>query len=317
VTVSCRPAPDPVAPEEFGAVGGVLDQLPELRPPRRIEALPGGLTNHNYKITTDRGRFVARFWSLETALLSIDRDAEHYNALVAAEGRVGPAVIGYLPADGALVISWLDGRTLETPDLHDADVLSRVADACRRLHSGARFVNDFNMFAVQRQYLQVVRERGFRLPADYLDFEPYISRIAHAFSAAPAATVPCHNDLLASNMIDDGGRIWLIDYEYSGNNDPAFELGNIWSEGDLPLEALEHLVNSYHHGASRATIARARLWGLMSQYGWMLWAAIQAAVSELDFDFWAWGLAKYERATAGFRSPDFERLLADIYQSAP
>jgi hypothetical protein len=75
-------------------------------------------------------------------------------------------------------------------------------------------------------------------------------------------------------------------------------------------------VTTYHRAASRRAIARARLWGAISQYGWMLWASIQAAVSELDFDFWSWGTAKYERAIAEFNGPDFDRLLGDIYQTA-
>jgi thiamine kinase-like enzyme len=324
VTVSYQPQPDPGAPDspEAAAAGrlvpvdAVLDRFPELARPRQIEELPGGLTNRNYRVTTNSGRFVARFWSLDTALLAIDRDAEHYNALVAAEGGVGPTVIGYRPEDGVLVISWLDGKTLDAADLSEPAVLDRVAEACRRLHEGARFVNDFNMFAVQRQYLDLVTERGFRIPTDYLDHQPKVNQIALALSSYPAATVPCHNDLLASNLIDDGERVTIIDYEYSGNNDPAFELGNIWSENDLSLDALEQLVTTYHRAANRRAIARARLWGAISQYGWMLWASIQAAVSELDFDFWSWGLAKYERAIAEFNGPDFDHLLGDIYQTA-
>jgi thiamine kinase-like enzyme len=307
VSTSCVQVP--------ASVDAALDRLPQLRPPRRVEALPGGLTNRNYKVSTEQSCYVARFSSSESELLGVDRAAEHYNSLVAAEKHVGPAVVGFLPADGALVISWLDGRTLNPGDL-TAEVLERVATTCRRLHEGTRFVNDFNMFALQRRYLELVQERGFRLPPGYLDLAVPAGQIASAFAIAPAATVPCHNDLLSSNMIDDGHQIWLIDFEYSGNNDPAFELGNIWSEADLSLDALECLVTSYDPRAGRAALSRARLWGLMAKYGWMLWASIQDAVSDIDFDFWSWGLEKYERAVAEFHGPDFERLLSDVAQTA-
>ncbi len=116
----------------------------------------------------------------------------------------------------------------------------------------------------------------------------------------------------AENFIDVGGEIRIIDYEYSGNNEPSFELGNVWSESNLSLDQLEQLVGHYYGERSPAKVARCRLWGLMSKYGWMLWASIQDGVSELDFDFWSWGLEKYVRAVDEFDGPDFERLLGEV-----
>ena len=112
--------------------------------------------------------------------------------------------------------------------------------------------------------------------------------------------------------MDDGERIWFIDFEYSGNNDPCFELGNIWSEANLPLDRLEHLVTSYFGAPSPVQLARARLFALMAKYGWTLWASIQEAVSDVDFDFWQWGMEKYVRAVAGFRSPTFDNLISIV-----
>ena len=130
--------------------------------------------------------------------------------------------------------------------------------------------------------------------------------------AHPEQRVPCNNDLLAENFIDSPDGLRLIDYEYSGNNEPSFELGNIWSESGLSLDQLAELVGAYWGEATAAKIARARLWGLMSKYGWTLWASIQDGVSGIDFDFWAWGMEKYERAVAEFDGPDFARLLDEV-----
>jgi thiamine kinase-like enzyme len=172
-------------------------------------------------------------------------------------------------------------------------------------------LNDFDMFAIQRRYLDLVLERGFRLPSGYVEHMPEVDRISAALAAHPAATVPCNNDLLAANFIDDGDQIWLIDYEYSGNNDPAFELGNIWSESFLSLDQLEELVGAYHGAISPPDVARARLLGLMSKYGWTLWGAIQDSVSDIDFDFWSWAMEHYERAEEEFAAADFDALLDD------
>jgi thiamine kinase-like enzyme len=125
-------------------------------------------------------------------------------------------------------------------------------------------------------------------------------------------TVPCNNDLLAENFIDTGGSFRLIDYEYSGNNDACFELGNVWSESNLSLDQLEELIGHYYGDPLRNKVARARLWGLMSKYGWTLWASIQDGVSDIDFDFWGWGMEKYDRAELEFDGPDFDRLLEDV-----
>jgi len=133
-----------------------------------------------------------------------------------------------------------------------------------------------------------------------------------ALAVRRAGTVPCNNDLLAANFIDDGERIWIIDYEYSGNNDPCFELGNIWGECGLSVDALAELITAYYGTALRNKIARARLLGLVGKYGWTLWGAIQRATSPLDFDFWAWAMERYEAAAEGLTSRDFSALLDDV-----
>ncbi len=291
----------------------MLDLVPELRGEgRRVEPLEGGLTNENCKVTVGDRAYVVRRWSDDGELLSIDRDNEHENSVRAAAAGVGAPVVAYLPEHGALVIEFLEGRTLGPEDLRGGFPLERVADACRRLHAAERFRDDFDMFATQRAYLRIVGERGFRLPDRYREFEPRMAAIEEALRAAPEGTVPCNNDLLAENFIDSGEQLWLIDYEYSGNNEASFELGNIWSESGLSPAQLEELVGSYWGEESAAKVARARLWGLMSKYGWTLWASIQDGVSTIEFDFWSWGMEKYERAVAEFEGPEFDELVARV-----
>jgi len=278
----------------------------------RVTLLPGGLTNVNCRVDVDGRAYVARLSSPSGSLLAIDRDAEHRHSVAAARSGVAPAVADYAPDVGVLVVEWVAGRTLTDADVRDEATLLRIAAACRQLHAGPPFTTGFDMFALQRRYLAVVTEHGYRLPPRYLDFEPVVERIRAALARRPLASVPCHNDLLAANLIDDGERLWLIDYEYSGNNDPCFELGNIWSEAGLAVGQLELLVGAYFGHPSRSLTARARLLGLMSKYGWTLWASIQAAVSRLEFDFWSWGMERYDRAVAEFDGPDLPRLLEEV-----
>ncbi|MFI7612909.1 phosphotransferase [Nonomuraea terrae] len=291
----------------------VLDRIPRLSGvPRSVEELPGGLTNRNYKVTTPSGSYVVRVWASDGSLLGIDRDAEHANSVAAAHAGVGAPVHDYLPDLGVLVVGYLPGRTFTEADLHDPANLPRVALACRRLHAGPRFVRDFDMFEIQRRYLAIVRERGYRLPPRYLDFMPLVAEIRKCLAVRDEGTVPCNNDLLPGNILDDGEHLRLIDYEYAGNNDPCFELGNIWSESALPLGHLEELVTAYYGRPLRNKIARARLQGLMSKYGWTLWASIQDGANDsIDFDFWSWGMEKYDRAVAEFTGPGLARLMEE------
>jgi thiamine kinase-like enzyme len=284
--------------------------------PCRIEPLPGGLTNKNFKVSTPTGTYVLRHSKPAFAdELAVDRRAEYENSIRAAAAGVGAPVLEFLPDDGVLVIGFLEGETLSDEHLQRPGMLLRLADACRRLHAGPSFVNRFDMFELQPEYLARVQRRGFRLPPGYLEHAETVQRIRAALAVRPVALRPCHNDLLAANFIDDGRTVWIIDYEYSGNNDPYFELGNIWSECHLTLEQLEELMEAYDGSLSRSHLARARLWGLMSQYGWTLWASIQDGTSAIDFDFWGWGMEKYVRAEATFAGSDLERLLVEVTQA--
>ncbi|BBY57479.1 phosphotransferase [Mycolicibacterium sarraceniae] len=294
----------------------LLDQLPVLAgQPRQLEELSGGLTNRNIKVTTPRAIYVARCSVNSTGLLGIDRDNEYVNSRAAEQAGVGAPVIDYRPDLGVLLVGFLEGTTLTNADMQRPDVLARVAAGCRALHAGPRFRDRFNMFERQPAYLKVVQERGFRIPTDYLYYTREFQAVRRILGPAEHTTVPCNNDLLAGNFVDDGEKVWLIDYEYSGNNDPCFELGNIWAECGLSTDQLDELVTLYYGRRQRHKTARARLQGIVGKYGWTLWGCIQNGSSTLDFDFWEWAMERYESAVAEFRGPDFPHLLADAQAS--
>lgn len=284
---------------------------------RRVTELPGGLTNRNLRVQTDDGGdYVVRCSHAGAALLGIDRDAEHVNTLRAAEAGVGAGVVEYRPDLAMLVIDYLPGEVLTDASFEDPDLLRRAAASVRTLHAGPRFEGDFDMFTRQANYRETVRSRGFRLPATYDDHADAWAEVRRAFEAAPRTTVPCNNDLLAANFIDGSvsgtDRVWLIDYEYSGNNDACFELGNTAAECGFTPEQTEAWTEAYFGSPSVADLARVRLQSLCSAYGWALWGFIQATASTLDFDFYAWGEEHLEQAAAVFRGPELDGLLVDV-----
>ena len=183
---------------------------------------------------------------------------------------------------------------------------ARIAEVLRRLHAGPRFRDDFDMFRVAERYLALVDQRAIALPAGYREHLHLLPRIQSALAAHPLASVPCHNDLLAENYLDDGERLWLVDWEYSGNNDPTFELGNTCQEIGYDAGQATELCAAYFGDASPALLARMRLQMIMSDVGWTLWAAIQARISTIDFDFTGWAEERWARAAAALDGPEFE-----------
>jgi thiamine kinase-like enzyme len=300
----------PGATELESTFGALLDQVPLVKNRTSVVELSGGLTNRNLAIESDGTQYVARISSNSSDLLNINREDEYKNTIIAAEAGIGATVHDYLPGQGLLLISFIKGKTFGAQDI--ANNLPRVAKATKTLHSAKPFVSDFNMFTLQKRYLDIVQSNKFIYPDKYLDYESHVADLKKALSVLPSEIVPCNNDLLPGNFIDDGEKIWLIDYEYSGNNDACFELGNIWAEAFLEYDALVELIDAYYGAHRPEKIARAWLQSLMAKYGWTLWAAIQASISDIDFDFRAWGGEKFDLAQSQFTSDLFKKSLIAV-----
>jgi thiamine kinase-like enzyme len=289
-------------------VGRALDWDPTKL---RIQPIAAGLTNKNYRLDYGDRTFFLRLPGSSTDLLAIDRANELHNTRAAAAAGVGPSVIHHDPESGALVLEWIDGRTMSNAAFAQQGTPARIADALRRLHAGPRFRDNFDMFRLAEFYLGVVEERSIRVPDGYRDQLSKVTLIEAALAAHPLATVPCHNDLLAENYLDDGSKLWIVDYEYSGNNDPTFELGNTAQELGFDAARQEELCAAYFGEARPALLARMRLQMIISDVGWTLWAAIQAAISLIDYDFWGWAEERWGRASTAFARDDFDDLLAE------
>lgn len=295
-----------------------VDRIPMLRQRGPVEELSGGLTNVNYLVeSADGERVVVRRWHGDAALLGIDRAAERDNTDASHRAGVGPAVLDYRDEPGALVIEHLPGRTLTDADFTDVAVLRRAARAVRTLNDGPAFTGRFDMLSRRDDYLATVRREGFDLPERYEDFEPHWRRLRDALRASPQPLVPCNNDLLAGNFIDDGERVRLIDYEYSGMNEAAFEVGNTTTECEFDEDMTAAYVAAY---LGRDTLgpedtpfhSRVRAQAVVSAYGWALWGFIQHGSSTIEEDFWGWGEHRFEKAARVFSSAGFDAMLEDL-----
>jgi len=269
-----------------------------------VERLTGGLTNLNYAVTVDGKRMFVRVPGSDTSVLAVDRANELHNTMAASETGIGARVLYSLPEHGVLVLEWIDGRTMSNDAFAEDGLPSRVATSLRRLHAGRPFLHDFDMFRLTERYLGVVDQRAIPIPAGYREQMERIPEIEAALRVRPLPVVPCHNDLLAENYLDDGKDLRIVDYEYSGNGDPTFELGNTCQELGWNDRQIEALCSAYFGTATSRLLARMRLNMIMSDVGWTLWAAIQAQLSKIDFDFTGWSEERWGRATHALDSDD-------------
>lgn len=277
-----------------------------------IHPLSGGLTNTNFKVEVDGVPHFVRVPGESTELLAIDRNNEYHNTKAAADAGVAPKVLYHLPEYNVMVIEFLNGKTMTKDSLNEKGMPTRMAQAIKELNQGPRFFSDFNMFRLTEYYLSVCNERNIRIPNGYLERMPTVVQIEKVMNVRLLPTVPCNNDLLAENYIDDGKRLWLIDYEYSGNNDPTFELGNTCQEMQFSDEQISEVCAAYFGKAAPDMIARMKLNMIMSDVGWGLWAAIQAKISTIDFDFWGWAIERWGRAEEKMDSAEFEVWLKNV-----
>jgi thiamine kinase-like enzyme len=209
-------------------------------------------------------------------------------------------------------LEFIEGKTMSKDALHAPGMPTRMAQAIKQLHVGPRFLTDFNMFRLTEYYLKVCDERDIPIPNGYLERMPIVEQIEKAMLVNPLPTVPCNNDLLAENYMDDGNVLRLIDYEYSGNNDPCFELGNTCQEMEFDEARIQEVCAAYFGSASPSKIARMKLNMVMSDVGWGLWAAIQEKISTIEYDFWGWAIERWGRAEEKMDSAEFPVWLKEV-----
>jgi len=291
----------------------VLEQVPELSgSDQLLTPIPGGMTNRNYRVRTPGSDHVVRISVRETGQLGIDRGNEHHNSRLAAEAGVGVPVVARVRDPEALVVEFVSGNTLSPEDFRDPRRVSVLAELLRKLHAAPSFRRDFDMVDVQRRYHEIVVEHDYPLPDGYARYQDRARLAGDVLTRTRERTAPCHNDLMPGNFIESdgpGSRIWLVDYEYSGNNDPCYDLGDAINELELDAALAAQLVTEYHGGPRPRELARARLWSLLSKYGWSLWGSIRIGTTG-DPEIREWAQALWARAVSEFESPEFERLLA-------
>lgn len=276
----------------------------------QIERL-AGLTNRNYKITTASERFVLRIPGEGTSEY-INRRHEAVAARIAAEAGVNAEVLFFDENDGLMLTRFVDGAlTMNGERFKDLGAVARAAQAFRRMHDcGKSFATEFDLFQKMDEYLDYLRRKQARIPDGYADVQREAEAVRTALNARPAALRPCHCDPLAENFLDTGARTFIIDWEYAGNNDPMWDLGDVSVEAGFGPDQDAALLEAYFAGRPPpAQVGRMVMYKAMCDLLWTLWGAIQVANENPVDDFWAYAVNRFGRCQALMGQTDFGRHL--------
>jgi len=267
-----------------------------------VEPLDGGITNRNFLASYGGVRYVVRRPGKDTGLLGIDRGAELQAARAAAALGIAPEVLG--TAGGCLVTRFVPSRALAGGELGAS--VDQLAGELRAFHAcGVQLPRRFFVPDLLEDYARVVVAAGGRVADDYQAARAAVARIAAALALQDP--VPCHNDLLPGNIIvTESGALMIVDWEYAGMGDSRFDLGNLAVNNGLDADAEMRLLTAYDgRPPDERRLAELALMKIVSDAREGAWAAVQGHVSELDFDFAAYGRQHFERLAEATSRPQF------------
>jgi thiamine kinase-like enzyme len=275
--------PDPLAD---------ISALPLWDGTPRFEPLAGGISNISYVATDRRGKYVVRL-TRDFPFHNVYRDREIVVARAAHAAGFSPEIVHAAP--GVMISRYLDARTLDATGVR-AD-LPRIAELIARFHREMVSHHDyrFDVFEVNRGYF---RELDVHWPARIGEWAAINDRLRALVPALPP--VFGHHDLLPANLLDDGKRLWLIDFEYAGTGDALFDLGNLSSNAQLSADQSRELLAAYygrdpdgaiataHRAMEAASLLREGLWSLVSKLH----------IHRRDIDYLSYAELNFERMLA-------------------
>jgi thiamine kinase-like enzyme len=299
-------------------VYSALARIPTFRDvrPEAVELEPlASLTNSTYKVIANGLAYTLRLPGKDTYEY-VDRAAEEHNARIMAAAGVNAQVLYFDTTDGTMLSEFVAGVNMtETRFRDELEAPARVALALKRVHRlGPVFKSRFHVFAMIDIYLGILRKLGASLPEDYHDVEQGARAVRRALDASPVPLSPCHNDPWPGNLLDAGGRLYIIDWEFSGMNDPMWDLGDLSVEAGFEPEQDRVMIEAYYGAdAPPALYSRLALYKALSDFLWALWGLIQHANDNPRNDFLTYALGRFGRCKALMSSTEFSRHVNTVW----
>ena len=275
----------------------------------------GGLTNEVYRLHGDSVDCCLRIPGAGTEQY-IDRQVEKHNTLIAHYAQVSPKV-HYFSDDGVMLTAYIPDSETMSPYRFQTDHSAAylAGQSFRRLHDCDRpFEFRFEVFSMINEYLQVLSQgRPIELPEGYHDAVEQSREVQTALDRNPVKLAPCHCDPLCENFIKQGDKMWIVDWEYSGMNDPYWDLGDLSVEAGMSEDAEWAMLNGYfsRHPTDR-DIGRMVLYKALCDLLWTLWGLIQFMNENPVEDFWAYSIERFSRCIELMSIDDFARHLRAV-----
>jgi len=275
----------------------------------------GGMTNLVHLVETRDSKIIVRIPGEGTENY-INRATELTNATAAWRAGISAEIIWADVKTGVMISRAIDGVETMTPALFRtrSGSATRAGKAFAKLHnSGETFDFRFELFTMIEDYLKVLSTKDAELPDGYYDIVKAANPVKEVLEATPMPLVPCHCDPLCENFLDDGKNMWIVDWEYSGMNDPLWDLGDLSVEAGMnDIQEAELLSAYFGVEPTVAQKGRVVIYKAMCDLLWTLWGLIQLADGNSADDFWVYATERFERCKALMQKTDFDEHVAAV-----
>jgi len=292
-----------------------IDRLIKLIPEwkgKLIKVYPinSGITNINFGVTVGNNKFFLSMPYSNSELLNIDYGNKYYNNKICGEINISPRVTHFIESENLLVTKFIKSKASTLDIFQSSNEIEQLVKNIKLLHNANPFLRNFNMFS-QISYYQDILIKDY-LPKKLFKYVNNIKTLKQKLHLPSDKLVPCHNDLLAENILNQDNQIFIVDFDYSGNNDPCFELGNLSVEMEYDDEQINKLVKSYYGEINENIISRVNLQGVVSDIGWSLWSYVQVKNSNLNYDYSSHAIYRLERAINKMESKEYRLWINNI-----
>ena len=275
----------------------------------------GGMTNIVHLVEMKDVNLVVRIPGKGTEDY-INRTFEYNNAMAAWRAGISAEIIWVDIKKGIMVSKAINNIETMTPNLFNSreGSPSRAGIALAKLHnSGETFDFRFDLFNMIDDYLKILSSKNAELPEGYHDIVAAAKPVKEALIANPIPLAPCHCDPLCENFLDDGKNMWIVDWEYSGMNDPLWDLGDLSVEANMNADQENEMLLAYFgKEPTKAQKGRVIIYKAMCDLLWTLWGLIQHADNNPAEDFWAYSIERFERCKLLMQNSDFKKHIEAI-----
>ena len=261
----------------------------------------GGMSNKNFKVTIDGLSYVLRVPGNGSDGM-VERANEEFNALEACKLGVNPEIRYFNPVTGIKLADFIENaETLNAATIQRHDNMRKIAAIYRRVHdSRIRLKNEFNLFKEIEKYDTLIEKAGANMYEGWEQIRPQVMALERHLNSLGVDLKPCHNDALYENFIKaEDGTIFLIDWEYSGMNDPMADFAALFIEAGFEKENEDYFLDQYYEG-NIPVVAREKIlcYQILWDYLWAQWTVIKEAKGD---DFGSYGIDRFNRAISNLK----------------